>query len=149
MRPANLATLTILLKLTGIYFTGANSGLTDYYDAVCSITFSLAKSADRNDGATLCHCGWEQKKSLVIHSTPLPAVLEVAWKTIRSTRRDYSQGKDGSLFVNLFIPSALDWKAKSVKVQLKTSYPEDGKVALIVKSGKKKNLPSKYGNPAG
>jgi len=42
----------------------------------------------------------------------------------------------------------LDWKAKSVKVQLKTSYPEDGKVALIVKSGKKEKLTIKVRQPS-
>ena len=35
-----------------------------------------------------------------------------------------------SLYVNLFIPSELDWAAKGVKVKLETRFPESDKVAL-------------------
>ncbi len=50
----------------------------------------------------------------------------------------YSEGKDGSLFVNLFVPSELNWNSKGVRVQLKTNYPQDGKVDLVIKAEKKK-----------
>ena len=36
----------------------------------------------------------------------------------------YYQGKDGSLFVNLFIPSTLDWKVQQARVTQETAYPE-------------------------
>jgi DUF1680 family protein len=39
---------------------------------------------------------------------------------------------DDTLWVNLFIPSELDWKAKGLKVRMETNYPEDGKITLIV-----------------
>lgn len=47
---------------------------------------------------------------------------------------------DNELFVNLFIPSELNWKAKGVKVQQETNFPEEGKVYLSMKTDK----PVKY-----
>ncbi len=38
----------------------------------------------------------------------------------------YFEGADGSLYVNLFIPSKLTWKNKKVTVTQQTSYPEKG-----------------------
>jgi DUF1680 family protein len=39
---------------------------------------------------------------------------------------------DDTLWVNLFIPSELDWKEKGLKVRMETKYPEDGNVTLFV-----------------
>lgn len=40
--------------------------------------------------------------------------------------------KQDSLWVNLFIPSVLDWKSKNVKLTQHTSFPENGTTKLIV-----------------
>ena len=42
----------------------------------------------------------------------------------------FHDGGDG-LFVNLFIPSVLDWKSKGVTVRQETRYPEEGRAQLI------------------
>lgn len=42
----------------------------------------------------------------------------------------YYQGKEGSLYVNLFIPSVLNWKDRQVKVTQQTSYPQQGKTEI-------------------
>lgn len=39
---------------------------------------------------------------------------------------------DQNLYVNLFIASELDWKAKGVKVRQETKYPEDGSTKLTL-----------------
>ncbi|WP_340114813.1 glycoside hydrolase family 127 protein [Maribellus mangrovi] len=39
---------------------------------------------------------------------------------------------DNSLYVNLFIPSVLNWKAKNTEVILETQFPDDSKVKLTV-----------------
>lgn len=44
----------------------------------------------------------------------------------------YSQGADGSLFVNLFIPSELNWKEKNVLIQQQHFVPETNQVKLKV-----------------
>lgn len=44
----------------------------------------------------------------------------------------YSEGKDGSLFVNLFIPSVLNWRTKGVQVIQETQFPERPEVNLRI-----------------
>ncbi|MDL2248011.1 glycoside hydrolase family 127 protein, partial [Bacteroides sp. OttesenSCG-928-J23] len=39
-----------------------------------------------------------------------------------------------ALYVNLFIPSELNWKEKGVKVRQETNFPNDGKVTLTVET---------------
>jgi DUF1680 family protein len=44
----------------------------------------------------------------------------------------YSRGNDGSLYVNLFIPSRLTWKEKAVTVEQQTNLPGDDKTTLTI-----------------
>ena len=48
----------------------------------------------------------------------------------------YFKGSDGSLFVNLFIPSRLHWKEKEVKVSLNSNIPADKKITLLIETSK-------------
>lgn len=48
----------------------------------------------------------------------------------------YAEGKDGSLYVNLFIPSSLNWKDKNVVIEQQTRFPDDNKTVLIIRSKK-------------
>ncbi len=45
----------------------------------------------------------------------------------------YSHGGD-QLFVNLFIPSELDWREKGLRLRQETDYPENGRTVLTVVS---------------
>ena len=44
----------------------------------------------------------------------------------------YAEGKDGSLFVNLFIPSQLNWKEKKVIIEQQNFIPETNRVKLKI-----------------
>ncbi|PVD51327.1 hypothetical protein DC498_15745 [Terrimonas sp.] len=44
----------------------------------------------------------------------------------------YAEGKDGSLYVNLFIPSSLNWKANNTIVEQNTGFPSDNKTEIII-----------------
>ncbi|MFT3946558.1 MAG: glycoside hydrolase family 127 protein [Agriterribacter sp.] len=44
----------------------------------------------------------------------------------------YAEGKDGSLYVNLFIPSSLNWKVRSAIIEQNTNFPSDNKTELIL-----------------
>lgn len=44
----------------------------------------------------------------------------------------YYHGKDGSLYVNLFIPSVLNWRKKGVVVRQETDLPKSNKVGLTI-----------------
>ena len=48
----------------------------------------------------------------------------------------YFHGMDGSLYVNLFIPSELNWKEKGITVLQETLLPEDDKVDLTITAKK-------------
>ncbi|HSC39624.1 MAG TPA: beta-L-arabinofuranosidase domain-containing protein, partial [Chitinophagaceae bacterium] len=44
----------------------------------------------------------------------------------------YYQGSDGSLYVNLFIPSVLHWKERQVSVRQETAYPESNNTVFTI-----------------
>ena len=44
----------------------------------------------------------------------------------------YFKGNDGSLYVNLFIPSVLNWKEKGVSIRQDTKYPEQESTTIKV-----------------
>lgn len=44
----------------------------------------------------------------------------------------YAAGKDGSLYVNLFIPSQLNWKEKNVSIKQENFIPETNRVSLKI-----------------
>jgi DUF1680 family protein len=46
----------------------------------------------------------------------------------------YYKGNDGSLYVNLFIPSVLTWKEKDLKVTLNSNIPSEKNVKLTVET---------------
>jgi len=48
----------------------------------------------------------------------------------------YNRGKDGSLYVNLFIASELNWKEKNVVIRQETPFPYGDAVTLSIQSGK-------------
>ncbi|MEO5682447.1 MAG: beta-L-arabinofuranosidase domain-containing protein [Chitinophagaceae bacterium] len=48
----------------------------------------------------------------------------------------YYEGKDGSLYVNLFIPSVLNWKSKGASITQQTDYPAEGKMVLSISAKK-------------
>jgi len=58
----------------------------------------------------------------------------------------YRAAEDG-LYVNLFIPSELNWKDKGIIVTQETDYPENGSTALVFTMQKKARFPLYIRNP--
>ncbi|MFD1820665.1 hypothetical protein SAMN04515674_10817 [Pseudarcicella hirudinis] len=50
------------------------------------------------------------------------------------TESIYFEGNEGSLYVNLFIPSVLNWKSRGVKITQTSSYPENGNTSLLIQT---------------
>ncbi len=48
----------------------------------------------------------------------------------------YFKGSDGSLFINLFIPSVLKWREKDFQITLNSNLPSDEKVSFTIETGK-------------
>jgi uncharacterized protein len=55
---------------------------------------------------------------------------------------------EDELFVNLFIPSELNWKDKDMKVKQETSFPEEGTTRLTIKTNKTKQASFKIRYPS-
>jgi len=52
----------------------------------------------------------------------------------------YYEGAEGSLYINLFIPSVLKWKDKDYTITQQTSFPAKGKTMLTVSTASAKNF---------
>lgn len=59
----------------------------------------------------------------------------------------YSEGADGSLFINLFIPSRLNWKSKAVKIRQETDFPSDDKIRFLIQTNNPKELTLRIRKP--
>lgn len=60
----------------------------------------------------------------------------------------YYESADGkSLFVNLFIPSSLHWRANQTTVTMKTSFPEGDTIALLIEPLKTRKFALKLRRP--
>ena len=46
----------------------------------------------------------------------------------------YNEGADGSLYVNLFIPSQLNWESKAVSIRQTSSFPETDQTVLTIQT---------------
>ncbi|MEN2416359.1 beta-L-arabinofuranosidase domain-containing protein [Flavobacterium mesophilum] len=51
----------------------------------------------------------------------------------------YAKGSEGDLYINLFIPSVLNWKEKGLKLKQTGNFPESDKVTFTVEEGSFKN----------
>lgn len=60
----------------------------------------------------------------------------------------YSEGSDGSLFVNLFIPAILNWKQKGILVRMETNFPAENRIRIHIKTGNAKQLILRIRKPA-
>ncbi|MES1223338.1 MAG: beta-L-arabinofuranosidase domain-containing protein, partial [Bacteroidota bacterium] len=52
------------------------------------------------------------------------------------TESIYYEGKDGSLYVNLFIPSELNWKEKNIIVRQENNFPYSDTIHFLIKTQK-------------
>ena len=59
----------------------------------------------------------------------------------------YYEGKDGSLYVNLFIPSELNWKNKKAVITQVTSFPESSQSSLKISIKKENQFSIKIRKP--
>lgn len=50
---------------------------------------------------------------------------------VKYTESIYYQSDDGGLYINLFIPSVLDWKNKGVRITQETRFPEEDQTTLF------------------
>ena len=59
----------------------------------------------------------------------------------------YYRSNDGGLFVNLFIPSQLNWKEKNITITQNTSFPESNTSSIKIACSKSLSFPMYIRNP--
>ncbi|MGE0771174.1 MAG: beta-L-arabinofuranosidase domain-containing protein [Cyclobacteriaceae bacterium] len=59
----------------------------------------------------------------------------------------YYEGTDQSLFVNLFIPSQLNWQSKGVLIRQETSFPQSNQTTLVIDTKKPTTATIRIRNP--
>lgn len=59
----------------------------------------------------------------------------------------YSRGADGSLYINLFIPSVLTWKEKGITIKQETELPAGNKINFTITTKKNKSFPIRIRKP--
>lgn len=59
----------------------------------------------------------------------------------------YFKGADGSLYVNLFIPSVLNWKGKGLKITQESALPYGDKTSLLINIAKSGNFAIRIRKP--
>lgn len=60
----------------------------------------------------------------------------------------YFKGADGSLYVNLFIPSELNWQEKGLQLTMASNLPADPNVSLTIRAEKAVSLPVRIRKPS-
>src|SRR6185436_20065373 len=59
----------------------------------------------------------------------------------------YAEGADQSLYINLFIPSKLNWKTKGLTVRQETNFPADDKIRFLIQTSGSKELTLRIRKP--
>ncbi len=123
-----------MLKLTGHLFTWQpDSRLADFYER--ALYNDILASQNPSDAMMLyfepLRMGGKKEFSDSTHTFTC-CVGTGMEDHAKYTEGIYFQGADGSLYVNLFIPSTLHWADKKVLVTQRTAFPEKGLTTLFI-----------------
>lgn len=127
-----------MLKLTRyLYSWEPKAAYADYYER--ALFNHILASQNPNDGM-MCYFVPLRMGTKKHFSRPFNTFTCCVGSGIENhskyTEGIYYEAKDGSLMVNLFIPSELNWKEKGLVIRQETKFPEDGRVTFSVKASK-------------
>ncbi len=119
-----------MLKLTRHLFTwNPIASYSDYYER--ALYNHILASQNKDDGM-MCYFMPMRMGAKKEFSTPFDAfwccVGSGLENHVKYGEHIYYQGADGSLYVNLFIPSELNWREKKIIVRQQTKFPESDTV---------------------
>jgi DUF1680 family protein len=126
-----------MLKLTKQLFTWEpNTEYSDYYE--CALMNHILASQDPQTGM-MCYFVSLHPGHFKTYSTPFDAFWCCVGTGIENHTR-YGEAiyfhDDDGLYVNLFIPSTLDWSEKGVTIEQQTAYPCSNSTRLTVRCEK-------------
>jgi len=138
-----------MLKLTGHLFSWQpNARLMNYYER--ALYNDILASQNPNDAMMLYFepLRMGAKKYFSDSTNTFTCCVGSGMENHAKYTEDiYFEGADGSLFINLFIPSKLNWKEKNITVTQHTTYPENGTTSIIISAKKPVTFPVKIRQP--
>ncbi len=138
-----------MLKLTGHLFCwNPDSRLADYYER--ALYNDILASQHPRSAMMLyfepLRMGGKKQYSDSIHTFTC-CVGSGMENHAKYTEDIYFEGADGSLFVNLFIPSTLKWKNKKIFITQNTNYPAENSSSLTIQTKTPVNFPLRIRSP--
>lgn len=127
-----------MLKLTRhLFAVNPSATLMDFYEKAL---YNHILASQNHDDGMMCYFVPLRMGGKKEYSTPFTTftccVGSGMENHVKYNESIYFRSSDGSLYVNLFIPSTLNWKDKGVAITQNTSLPADDKVNLIVNTTK-------------
>lgn len=138
-----------MLKLTGHLFSWQpNARLMNYYER--ALYNDILASQNPNDAMMLYFepLRMGSKKQFSDSTNTFTCCVGSGMENHAKYTEDiYFEGADGSLYVNLFIPSQLNWKSKNITVTQHTNYPENGTTSITISAKKSTQFAVKIRQP--
>ncbi|MDI9877605.1 glycoside hydrolase family 127 protein [Flectobacillus rivi] len=138
-----------MLKLTEHLFTvQPKANYMDYYER--ALYNHILASQNRKDGMSCYFMPLRMgtKKEFSDQFNTFTCCVGTTLEShVKYTQGIYNKGVDGSLYVNLFIPSELTWQEKNLKVSLDTQMPKSESFTLTINTEKSQNFAIKVRKP--
>ncbi|NTE00918.1 glycoside hydrolase family 127 protein [Agrobacterium tumefaciens] len=127
-----------MLKLTGHLFTeNPSAELFDYYEKAL---YNHILASQNHDDGMMCYfvpLRMGGKKEYSDQFNTFTCCVGTGMENhVKYNESIYSRGDDGSLYVNLFIPSVLNWKEKGLTLTQQTALPQGDQTTLTLKLNK-------------
>jgi len=127
-----------MLKLTGHLFAeNPSAELFDYYEKAL---YNHILASQNHDDGMMCYfvpLRMGGKKEYSDQFNTFTCCVGTGMENhVKYNESIYSRGDDGSLYVNLFIPSVLNWKEKGLTLTQQTALPQGDQTTLTLKLAK-------------
>lgn len=139
-----------MLKLTGHLFSWTgNEEYMNYYERAM---YNHILASQNPDDGMVCYSVSLAQGGHKVFSTPFDSF----WCCVGTGMENHTKyaanifsesGKDKGLYVNLFVPAELDWKARGLKVSLDTEFPYSDEVEMTF-DGKRRKFPIYFRCPS-
>ena len=139
-----------MLKLTGQLFTTAPSAvLMDYYEK--ALYNHILASQNHKTGMVTYFVSLRMggKKEYSDEFNSFTCCVGTGMENhVKYGENIYFRGRDGSLYVNLFIPSVLTWKEKGITLKQETRLPASDQINFTVTATNPSRFPLRIRKPA-
>ncbi|NNV54364.1 glycoside hydrolase family 127 protein [Limnovirga soli] len=139
-----------MLKLTGeLFATAPSATLMDYYEK--ALYNHILASQNHQTGMTTYFVSLRMggKKEYSDEYNTFTCCVGTGMENhVKYGSNIYARGNDGSLFINLFIPSILTWKEQDITLKMETSLPLNDFTTITINTKKAIKFPLRIRKPA-